>query len=435
MRLRNSIALGAAALLAAVAWWSLGRPARVAAAEAARNAEAARQELASRSQDIEFYIKRTNEDPQGAEDRAMTAGLYLQRARETGDVDDYRAAERYANESLTLRGVRNGKAQLTYASALLAQHKFPQALAAARALVDAEPYQPRYRALYAELLVEMGRYDAARVQFDSLRNDLRTLAVAPRYARFLEIVGRTDLARWVLRRAVNDTRDATLPREQIAWFHLRMADLELRNGRLRVAEREIAAGLREAPDDGRLWAAQARLHALQGKWRRVIEDVERVGDRADIATTALAGDAYSALGDALKARAAGREIERKVRANPEPFNRQYTLFRLEHGLALDETRALLEREIKVRPDVYGWDQLAFARYLTSDLPGAEVAIREAMARGTQDANLYYRAATISRAQGDTIRAGRLTAQALQLNPHFHHRYVADARALARAPSD
>jgi len=430
---RSLTTLGAAALVAAVAWWAFARPARLAAAEASRNAESARLELAIRSKDIEFYVKRAKEDPQSAEDRAMLAGLHLQRARETGEVNDYRAAERYANESLALRNVRNGKAQLTYASALLAQHKFPQALSAARTLVDADPYQPRYRALYAELLVEMGRYDAARVQFDSLRNDMRTLAVAPRYARYLEFVGRTDLARRVLRRALNDIRDADVPREQVAWFHLRAADLEIRSGRLHSAERELSNGLRAAPEDGRLWSARARLRALEGDWRAVLRDVTRVGARIDIATSALAGDAHAALGDTASAVSTWNATEAMAAANPEPFNRQFTLFRLEHGIELDETRALLEREITIRQDVYGWDQLAFARYLARDLPGAETAIKAAMAIGTRDANLYYRAALIARAQGDTVGSRKLAAQALQLNAHFHHRYVADARALSRAP--
>ncbi len=429
---RSLTTLGAAALVAAGAWWAFARPARLAAAEASRNAKSARVELEIRSKDIAFYVKRAKEDPQSAEDRAMVAGLYLQRARETGDVNDYRAAERYADESLALRSIRNGKAQLTYASALLAQHKFPQALAAARTLVDGAPHEPRYRALYAELLVEMGRYDAARVQFDSLRDDMRTLAVAPRYARYLEFVGRPDLARWVLRRAVNDTRDADLPREQVAWFHLRAADLEIRSGRLRSAERELSDGLRAAPEDGRLWSARARLHALEGDWRAVLRAVARVGDRIDIATSALAGDAYAALGDSAKAATTWTATEAIAFANPEPFNRQFTLFRLEHGVELDETRALLEREITIRQDVYGWDQLAFARYLTGDLPGAQAAIKKAMAMGTRDANLHYRAAMIARARGDTIRSRVLAAQALQLNAHFHHRYVADARALANA---
>ncbi|MGH7712732.1 MAG: hypothetical protein ACREOG_15690, partial [Gemmatimonadaceae bacterium] len=83
---RSFITLGATLLIAAVAWWvgGVAQPARLAAAEATANAAIARTELDMRSKDIEFYIKRASEDPQSAEDRAMVAGLYLQRARETG---------------------------------------------------------------------------------------------------------------------------------------------------------------------------------------------------------------------------------------------------------------------------------------------------------------------------------------------------------------
>jgi len=174
------------------------------------------------------------------------------------------------------------------------------------------------------------------------------------------------------------------------------------------------------------------MHALEGNWRAVLHDVERVGDRRDIATTALAGDAYGALGDTAQEAAAWATIEAMAQSNPEPFNRQYTLFHLEHGIHLDETRMLLEREIAIRQDVYGWDQLAFARYLCGDVSGAAQAIKAAMATGAQDANLYYRAALIAREQGDSLRSRTLAAHALQLNPHFHHRYVADARVLAHA---
>ncbi|MGH7712555.1 MAG: hypothetical protein ACREOG_14790, partial [Gemmatimonadaceae bacterium] len=159
--------------------------------------------------------------------------------------------------------------------------------------------------------------------------------------------------------------------------------------------------------------------------------VKHVGDRADIATTVLAGDAYAALGDWAKARAAWRASQEMALANPEPFNRQWTLFQLEHGVALHETRALLEREIAIRQDVYGWDQLALARYLTGDISGAKAAIDEAMTSGTQDANLLYHAAIIARAHGDTLEARLLAGKALAINPRFHHRDADKARTIAR----
>ncbi|MGQ0539491.1 MAG: hypothetical protein ACT4R6_11120, partial [Gemmatimonadaceae bacterium] len=143
-------------------------------------------------------------------------------------------------------------------------------------------------------------------------------------------------------------------------------------------------------------------------------------------------DALAALGDSAAAMARWAAAERMAQENPEPFNRQWTLFRLEHGIALAATRELLEREIAVRRDVYGWDQLAWARYLTGDTDGAAQAMREALRIGTQDAGLYYHAALIARAQGDRALSDAWLARALALNPSFHHRFAEQARALAGA---
>src|SRR5689334_21861466 len=94
----------------------------------------ARAELAARDQDIVFYQKRVARDPIGAADRARLAALYLQRARETGDFEDYRRAEDLARRSLALRVTHNSYTYAILTAALLAQHRFTEALAAASAL-------------------------------------------------------------------------------------------------------------------------------------------------------------------------------------------------------------------------------------------------------------------------------------------------------------
>ena len=426
--LTTRIAIAGAAILAA-AWFGHGRSTRFARAATLANAELARVELEGRSADIAFYSRRAAEDPRSAEDRAMLAALYLQRARETGSRSDYREAEGVATASLALRTARNGKARLLLASAMLAQHKFPEALTAARELVGESPDVPGYRALLAELYIEMGMYDSAAVQFDSLRPALRSLAVAPRHARYLEFRGEGEQARAVLRRTLALARRETgLPREQLAWFALRLGDAELRAGHLRAARSAIADGLTDAPGDRRLLALRARAQALAGRWRDALADIEAVGAQADIQTLALAGDAWEALGDRARARAAWQRSEQSARDNPEPFNRQWTLFRLEHGLALPETRAILEREIGVRRDVYGWAQLAWARLLTGDPHAANHAMQQALSVGTADAWLWFLAGEVASAEGRGSEARQWYRRALELNPHFHHRYAAVVRA-------
>ncbi|MGH7718771.1 MAG: tetratricopeptide repeat protein [Gemmatimonadaceae bacterium] len=387
-------------------------------------------ELALREREIAFYEQRAFEDTLGAADRAQLAGLYMQRARETGSYADFTRAETAARRSLELRTSRNGRAMLTLASSLLAQHHFEKALAVATELCALYPDVVGYRALRAELQLETGDYAAARLSFDSLAPVRRDLAVAPRMARWAEITGKTEDARRILYEAVFDARNRTsLPREQLAWFHLRVGDLELRSGRLGDAERALRAGLRVEPGDHRLLSALARLEALRHRWRKVIEYGARVGDRADISTLALMGDAYQMLGDSGAARRLHDRAEAAGRENAEPYNRQWTLFQLDHDRNLAETLALLRQEIAGRSDVYGYDQLAWALHRSGDHRAARDAMTQALRMGTQDAMLFFHAGMIERSLGERERARHFLERALAVNPHFHHLQPGIARAV------
>lgn len=371
-----------------------------------------------RHRDIAFYARRATRDPHGAADLAQLAGLLLQQARETGDPRDFRLAEATARRSLARREGRNGKAYLTLASSLLAQHRFVDARAAAETLVARWPDPEGYRALLGEIQLELGDYDAAGRTFETLAAGRRHLAVAPRLARWAELQGRTDAARSLLAGARADAFERRdLPREQVAWFQLRVGDLELRHGKLDDAARALRDGLNVVPNDPRLLAALARVAAARRQWRDVVRYATRAGNGADIATLGIAGDAEVALGDTAAARVWYARVARLAEQRPEPFNRQWTQFRLDHHRDIPAVRALLETEIRTRPDVYGWDLLAWARYLDGDVSGASDASARALRMGTRDAVLFYHAGVIAAASGRTDDAERLFGDARNTNPY------------------
>jgi len=364
---------GISALLALLAGGVL-----VATAGRGRAASAPLDERVVRKRDIAFYAARAARDPQGAADLAQLAGLQLQRARETGDPSDFRLAERAARRSIARRVGRNGKAYLTLASSLLAQHRFVEARVVAETLVARWPEPEGYRALLGEIQLELGDYEAAGATFARLAGARKQLAVAPRLARWAELSGRVEEARRLLEDARAEAfgrRD--LPREQVAWFQLRMGDFELRHGRLSEAKHALQTGLAIVPGDPRLLAGLARLEAARGRWRAVIRYGVRAGDGADIATLALVGDAHAALGDTATAEAWYGRAEGLAAERPEPFNRQWSQFRLDHRRHVAEMRTLLEAEVRIRPDVYGWHLVAWARYLDGDASGAADAITRA----------------------------------------------------------
>ncbi|HEX8394190.1 MAG TPA: tetratricopeptide repeat protein [Longimicrobium sp.] len=389
-------------------------------------------DLALREADIALFQQRAAEDPSSAGDRARLAYLYLQRARETGDYQDFRRAETEARASVQRRSTHNSSGRLALASSLLAQHRFAEARAAAEELVKHDPDKPSYRALLAEIQMELGDYEAAEASFGMLDAHRGDLAVAPRLARWLEMRGQTSPALELLMRSRDVAVARTdLPREQVAWFFLRVGDLELRNGRLNQAEQAFRGGLAVEPGDARLYMAMARVEAARGRPARALQWAGAVEARADLATLALMGDAHRALGDSASAERYFARLEREHDANPEPFARQWTQFRLDHGRQPAATLAVLRAESAARPDPLGFDMLGWALYLSGDVSGARAASRRALASGVRDATFEYHAGMISRAAGDRAAARRHLTAALDINPHFHPVHAAEARTALR----
>ena len=435
MRAHRWVTSLAVAALAGGAWGASRQAAARRAGEAAALAAAAADAAAwsaRQARDIAFYESRAARDPQGAIDRARLATLYVQRARETGDDGDYRRAESLARAALSLRSARNEQAFATLAATLLAQHRFVEARDVARALVARSPEVPAFQALLGETCLEVGDHDGARAAFDAIPRARRgDPAVAPRLARWAEIRGDTATALVLLRGAVA-LADSTpeLPREQRAWFHLRMADLDLRQRRQRRAERELRAGLAANPGDHRLLAALARVAAARGAWRDAVRHGERaIATALDPATLGVLAHAYAALGDTARAAEYDRAMAAAAGQQPGGHHRAWSLYLLDRGRRVPEVLAAAEAELAAgRRDVYGYDLLAWALHAAGRPEEARRAMAEALAQGTQDATLLYHAGMIARRAGARGTAAAYLRRALAVSPVFDPAGAPAARA-------
>src|SRR6185312_4341742 len=150
------------------------------------------------------------------------------------------------------------------------QHRFGEALGAADTLLAIEPESPSAEAVRAEVLLELGRYGEADRSFRSLWLRRFDPGVAVRVARWLEVHGRLAEARDLLRASRDRLSRALLPRDQRAWFALRQGELAAKAGADGEALRQFRRGLEEAPGDGRLLAAMARLELDRGNPRAAI---------------------------------------------------------------------------------------------------------------------------------------------------------------------
>ncbi|MEO8227073.1 MAG: hypothetical protein ABI637_06550 [Gemmatimonadota bacterium] len=426
---RNSM-FGVLAGLGAVAL-SVGITASARGARVRDAAMASATEARVRDADIAFYAARAARDVESAGDRTQLAGLYLQRARATGSNDDVLRAEDAARSSLALRTAHNGKAPMALASALLAQHRFAEALIVARSLLASDPLRVGYRAQVAEIEMELGHYAEADTLFRGLEHERTNLGVAPRLSRWAELHGRLDEAHALIVNARDlALRQTSMPHEQIAWFHLRVGDLAQRNGHLDEAAREFSAGLEVQPDDYRLLGARARLAANRQQWREAIAFGERaLAITLDPITLGTVGEAYAATGDSASAEDFYRTMEVAVGRQAGPFHRAWSLFLLDHDRRVPEVLARVRAEIAERHDVYGYDLLAWALYKAGRPNEAAAADRSALQLGTRDPLLLFHAGMIARALGDTAAARRHLGDAIALNPSFHPAHAIEARAV------
>ena len=352
-----------------------------------------------RDQDIAFYEARIVRDPLGAMDRMRLAALYLQRGTATGSEADFDRAETAATRSLEHRRAHNDAALAVLTGALMTRHRFVEARDAARELVASTPESPTARALLAETLLELGAYAEVRSLFRSLGPSARDPSVLARLARWHELEGMVQLADRLLREARDRALQLhDLPPEQRVWFHLRVADLALRYGRLKEAAAALEAGLAASPDDHRLLAARARLAPARGDSRGAVRDGERALVAAfDPATLGVLADAYAALGDATSAARLKRAMDVALLGQSGPFHRSWSLHLLDRGRHVPEVLRRAEAELRTRRDMYGWDVYAWALHASGRTREAAAAMDSALALGTRDPLLLHHARVIREA--------------------------------------
>jgi tetratricopeptide (TPR) repeat protein len=352
-----------------------------------------------RDRDIELYSRRILEDPSSAADRFTLAGLLFTRSRNTGSTADLDRAEGLVRASIAERTQRNYQAFELLASLLMARHEFRQARAVAFRADSLDPGTPSHLALLGEIEMELGDYEAAAAHFEAVHYDGRNFTTGARLARWYEVTGHIDLARQILKRAImNVDRRDDLPREQVAWFHYRLGELELRVGNLAAADSAFLAGLARHPDDVRVLGGLSRAALARGEWRQAIDFGERAtAIQLDPATLGTISLAYAQLGDTAQAASYARAMSVSALKQPGVIHRAWGLFLLDHGTARDRADVLrrARRELRDRKDVYGHDLMAWALYRNGQLGGARKEMRLALAQRTQDVMLNEHARAIS----------------------------------------
>lgn len=362
------------------------------------------------------------------------AGQYLQRFRETGDIDDVFRAKRAAEESLAAQPYHNLGADVMLASVDLTLHKFTEALAITKRVEKYDRNDQQMFVREASLDLELGDFGAAKKVIDHLKPE-QTYAAIPSdvlRVRYDELTGHLAQARLLMERPTayaNSQFD--LSAESRAWFYFRSGELAFEAGDNDTAIADEETAKKIFPGFVDATRADARFNCALHKWHACLTNAIASANVIPYPETlGYEADAQRALGDvpsAIKTEALIRTVERIGNAQ-HISDRLLAIYYSDHGVRLDDAYKIAERELGVRHDVLTQDTLAWSAAMDGHWNVARTASAKAMQFHTENSLILYHAGVIAEHFGDRADAKIDYQKALALNPSFHPTFADDARA-------
>ena len=370
------------------------------------------------SRTVAFYEGLTQKNPTGYLELRELAGAYLNRQRELGDIADAVRAEAAARKSLTILSRNNSGAAIRLAQALLAQHRFPEALAIAEVAAQVDSKAER---IVIDIRLELGDYDLATRALQTIPSEPEDLNLMALRARFEEIEGKPEQSVQLLRDATKITEGRPdMPAEVVAWYHTMVGHHLIDSGHLEDGEKACHQALVIFPNDYRAMTGLAEAATWRGDHAGALQWATAAIKLAPQNPEALrlAGEASAAMGKTREADEQFKALGDLAHSFPRIYDRHWILFCCDNNQNLDEALAMARKDLELRHDIHGHDALAWACYKKGLLDEADREMTLALSRGTLEAPLFHHAAVIAKARGDEARAASFLAKARALNPYL-----------------
>jgi tetratricopeptide (TPR) repeat protein len=362
----------------------------------------------------------------------QAAQQYLQRYRETGDIDDVLRAENDAKLSLRAQPRGNTTAELELASIFLTLHRFHDALTMTR---DVESFDVGDQAMLtreATLDLEVGAYDLARKRLDAVSLGNRDDGWRVVESRYLELTGHLAAARDLLATAsagVNAGFDN--PAQLRAWYFFRQGEMAFEAGDNDAAIADESEALRIFPNYSEANRLRARFECALHRWRECLADATASANVVPYPETlGYEADAERALGDgAAAARTDDLILTVERIGNAQHISdRLLAIYYSEHRIHTADAYRIAKNELRARDDIFTEDTLAWAAAMDGRWNEARAHIGKAIRFDTENSLLQYHAGIIALHFGEKAEAKARLQRALALNPRFHPVYADDARA-------
>jgi tetratricopeptide (TPR) repeat protein len=361
---------------------------------------------------------------------------FLQKARESGEPGYLEDAERAFRQSLGYQ--RNFEALRGLGAALLAQHRFGEALSLAREAVETLPTDPEAHGLLFDIQLALGETQQAAATLDRLLKLETGFAALSRLAALDEAYGQASGALRGMAQACRDAETRSFPRETQAWCQVRLGSIYVALCDATQAEHRYARAVLLLPGYVPAREHLAELRAAQGRHSEAIalyEELLRDSPRPQL-RLALA-ELYSLAGEKEKAAAetnlAREALGRSVGSNSRAEWREWALALLDDPATAAEGLRWAERDAANRSHPLARAVLAWALHRNARTAEAWRTMEPLAQSPDADPAVLLWAAQIRSAMGNREEALRLLDRALACPLRLAPAARARAEQLRRAP--
>jgi tetratricopeptide (TPR) repeat protein len=274
----------------------------------------------------------------------------------------------------------------------LSQHRFQEALEAARQARDQRRDDAWNYGVMGDALIELGEYDKAFDAFDKMMSMRPSAAAYARVSYARELRGDLDGAFEAMRLAA----DAAAPQdlEAQAWYSTQLGELHLKHGQLTDADREFRRAAFLYPNYPLAVVGQGKVKAARGDDGALeiyLDEVKRT-PTLDLATRI--GDLYAERGELRQAERYYQLAEDVAGPPVAQTEANLALFLAERNRKLPEAIAIAEAVAARRHDIFTEDALAWAYFKTDRLEEAYRASARATRTGSRDPRILAHAKAI-----------------------------------------
>ncbi|MBV9435104.1 MAG: tetratricopeptide repeat protein, partial [Acidobacteria bacterium] len=319
-----------------------------------------------------------------------------------------------------------------------AEHRFSEAATSAGRALKLQPDDPSAIALEGDAQLELGNYSNAENFFSQLTTSDRSrphkgleYLNATRRASLAWMHGDVSQSLSLMRSATELAIEARLPAENVAWTYFTLGEQLFQSGKLNDAEAAMREALDAYPSYHRALAGMGQIRAAQQRFSEAAGFYKQAQDVVPLPIYAAAlGDLHRKMGkgaDAEKQYALVEFIGQLSAIHKQVYNRELALFYADHDRHLGDALELARKELELRHDVFTWDALAWALVKNGKVAEARDPMAKALALGTRDPLLFFHAAALEHASGNSTRCAEYARRALELNPEFHVIYAQQAR--------